>query len=339
MGKEVHLWKVSQDDKLDEIKPASLDLEARLEKWLVRDISVLDPVLLVIGHQVKTDFGDYIDILCLDLAGDLVIVELKRDKTPREVTAQVLDYASWAVDLSNERVRSIADAYLAKVGWLESAFRQRFRVELPETLNGDHRMLVVGSAIDESSERIIKYLSDTHGLNINAALFQYFRFPDGDELLARVFYIEPSEVDANTRSKGLSKRSPNLTLEELETRAADAGIHDLYLYAVSALGPPVLQRHTTRSSIAFDGHFNGSRKTVISLLPSEDDAGRGLHFQLYRDRYAELATLAVEEVENLMPECHKDWAFIVNTGPDWEGFEGFITTREEVDRIATRLSR
>jgi RecB family endonuclease NucS len=67
---------------------ARLDLESRLESWLGRDICVLDRALLVIGRQVETDFGGIIDLLCLDHAGDIVVVELKRDKTPREITAQ-----------------------------------------------------------------------------------------------------------------------------------------------------------------------------------------------------------------------------------------------------------
>jgi hypothetical protein len=46
-------------------------------------------------------------------------------------------------------------------------------------------MLVVGSVIDSSSERIIRYLSGAHGVNINAATFNYFRLGDGKELLAR----------------------------------------------------------------------------------------------------------------------------------------------------------
>jgi len=125
LADEVRLWGVGSDESLREIDRASLVLESRLQEWLARDISMLGPGLLVIGREVKTDFGGFIDILCVDAAGDLVIVELKRDKTPREITAQVLDYASWVVDLSNERVSSIADAYLGDGGF-ESAFRERF---------------------------------------------------------------------------------------------------------------------------------------------------------------------------------------------------------------------
>ena len=97
----------------------------------------------------------------------------------------------------------------------ESAFRTKFGLELPETLNADHRILVVGSEIDASSERIMRYLSDVHGVNINAATFHYFRPQDGSELLARVFALEPSEVELKTRTKGSSKRRPRIDRDEL----------------------------------------------------------------------------------------------------------------------------
>jgi hypothetical protein len=112
MGAEVHLWQVGRDDRLSGISRARLDLESRLQEWLAHDISILDPGLLVIGRLVETDFGGLIDILCVDAEGDLVIVELKRDRTPREITVQALDYASWVTGLSNDRVIAIANEYL-----------------------------------------------------------------------------------------------------------------------------------------------------------------------------------------------------------------------------------
>jgi hypothetical protein len=51
MGDEVHLWRVGPDEQLIEIKGASLDLESRLQEWLVREVSMLDPALLVIGRR------------------------------------------------------------------------------------------------------------------------------------------------------------------------------------------------------------------------------------------------------------------------------------------------
>ena len=183
MPEEVRLWCVGADDELREVQRANLDLENRLQEWLVQDIGMIDPGLLVIGREVPTDFGGFIDILCIDAAGDLVVVELKRGKTPREITAQSIEYAAWVVDLSNDRVAQIADEYL---GAFEQTFRSRFQLDLPEMLNGDHRILIVGSEIDASSERIIEYLSSRQGVNINAATFQYFRNSDGRQQASEI---------------------------------------------------------------------------------------------------------------------------------------------------------
>lgn len=334
MGSEVHLWRIGADDELTEVRQTPLNLEERLQGWIANDVSVLDPDLLVIGREVETDFGGYIDVLCLDVAGDLVVVELKRDKTPREITAQVLDYASWVAALSNERVTAIADRYLPR--GVEGAFRTKYGTDLPESLNGDHRLLIVGSTIDSSSERIIKYLSETHGVSINAATFQYFRLTDGSELLARVFLIEPSEVDLNTRTKGASKRRPNLSHDELNRLAATAGVEDLYQHALAAF-EPLLANHTTRSSMGFAASIDGSNKTIISLLPGESNADEGLRFRLYKNRYAELTKLPASKVDALTPPRREDWSYVANGGPDWEGYEGFIATREEIDRLAEPL--
>jgi hypothetical protein len=128
-------------------------------------------------------------------------------------------------------------------------------------------MVVVGSAIDAASERIIRYLSDTHGTNINAATFQYFKLEEGTELLSRVFFIEPAEVDRNARSRGTSKRRPNLTFDELDVLAEQAGVPELFGHAVSIFGPPRLRKSTTLSSIRFE--------VLLSFIPGDSSTERG----------------------------------------------------------------
>lgn len=46
----------------------------------------------MIGRQVRTTHGGYIDLLALNQDGQLIVIELKRELTPREVVAQALDY-------------------------------------------------------------------------------------------------------------------------------------------------------------------------------------------------------------------------------------------------------
>ena len=104
MTAEIRVWRIQKDDHLHPVKSSKLDMEARLEDWIEEDISILSNDFLVIGRQVATEYGGAIDLLCLDRQGDVVVVELKRDKSPREITAQILDYASWVKDRSREQV-------------------------------------------------------------------------------------------------------------------------------------------------------------------------------------------------------------------------------------------
>ncbi|MDA1062023.1 MAG: hypothetical protein O2895_03830 [Chloroflexi bacterium] len=233
-------------------------------------------------------------------------------------------------------MRVIAKTYLGERDF-ESVFREHFGTNVPETLNGDHRLLIVGSRIDDSSERIIRYLSGTHGVNINAATFQYFREVDGSEFVARVFLLEPEQVLLHSSSKGSSKRKPNLTWAELEAQAEDAGVADLYRHALAGFERH-LQKHTTRSSVSFTGLIDGSRCSVFNLIPGQSDAAHGLCYQLYRDRFARLAGISRDNLGGLLPAVHEDWIYYQTAGPDFEGFEGIITSCAEIDRLAEALS-
>jgi len=192
MTSEIKLWKIQNGNHLTQIEDSKLNLEERLEDWIEEDISMLSDDLLIIGRQIETDFGGKIDLLCIDRVGDLAIVELKRDKTPREITAQTLDYASWVKDLSIDRITDIAKSYLGQKS-LEDVFDQRFDTELPDVLNESHSMLIAATQIDPSSERIINYLSSTYEIDINAVTFQYFK-DDAGEYIARVFLLEPDQT-------------------------------------------------------------------------------------------------------------------------------------------------
>ena len=166
MPTAIRIWKVTTDGSLSSIPNTQINSEEQLETWLEQDITIISTDYMVIGRQVTTDFGGVIDLLCLDSSGDIVVVELKPGKTPREVTAQALDYASWVTDLSHQWITEIANDYLAENKSQETAFQVTFGDELLETLNEGHSMLIVAESMDSSTERIVKYLS-AQGIRIN----------------------------------------------------------------------------------------------------------------------------------------------------------------------------
>jgi hypothetical protein len=202
---EFGLWRI--DGELRRLTPSRLAQEARLEDVVVSNAGLLGLELLVLGHQVPTDFGSRIDVLGIDDEGDLYVVELKRDRTPREVVAQVLDYASWVSRLTYEQVKSLYDDNHANA--FEQAFFERFGIAPPESVNEAHRLVIVASELDTSTERIVGYLAGSHGVPLNAVFFRYYE-DEGHEYLARSWLIEPTEATilADSRSSGRRREEP-----------------------------------------------------------------------------------------------------------------------------------
>ena len=98
-------------------------------------------------------FGGRIDILAIDADGNLTVIELKRDQTPREVVAQLLDYASWVRHLSSEAIAEIFVDYQQRFLDEETpegigvALRQEFNY-VPDELNVAHRLLIFAGELD-----------------------------------------------------------------------------------------------------------------------------------------------------------------------------------------------
>jgi len=214
------LWSVN-NGKLMGLPKQRLDSEDRLETWIANDPSLLGLDVLIIGRQVITSFGKKIDLLAIDADGDLVIIELKRDKTPRDVVAQVLDYASWVKDLSSDAIIEIATVYLKKP--LAEAFKDRFDATLPESINSSHRMMIVASELDDSSERIVQYLASVCNLDINVVFFTCFQ-QNGAEFVGRSWLMDPEEVEerSETRKRGDTKWNEQTFFEALGQRVGPA---------------------------------------------------------------------------------------------------------------------
>ena len=152
---EVGIWRLGDD--LQEVTFGSIDSEAKLEETLAKEISILSPKLMLIGRQIPTAYTKFIDMLAIDIEGNLSVIALKRDQTAREVVAQVLDYASWVENLSYDHIAGI---YADKNGGqeLEKGFTEAFDANTPEKLNQNHELIIVASDLDPSTEPVLGHL-------------------------------------------------------------------------------------------------------------------------------------------------------------------------------------
>jgi hypothetical protein len=203
---EVGIWRIN--DELERINFSSIQTEKKLEEILVENLGILDPGLLLIGSQISTDFEKLIDLLAVDSQGDLVVIELKRNRTPREVVAQLLDYASWVQSLTYDKITFL---YSEKHGGekFEQAFSEQFGIDPPETLNENHRLIVVASELDNSTERIIDYLSSGFGVPINkepaVRVKDFYVQSDGMEKPILEMPLKASKMAENADDEELSE--------------------------------------------------------------------------------------------------------------------------------------
>ena len=338
---QVRLWEITPERTLAEISPRSSGLEQWLEDWLASDISAVDSSLMVIGRQVRTAFGGVIDLLCIEMSGDLVVVELKSGGTPREVTAQALDYASWVKDLEFDEVVNIADRFLGGAGSFGAAFRERFETELPEQLNQGHRALVVADSMDSSTVRIVRYLAGM-GVPINVATVQHFQDASGRELLAQVYLIEPEEVRPKVR--GSSARSMYRTVNQLQALADENGIGEVYRRLRDGVRG-IFSAQAYYQTVGYVRRLEGGgMRTLILVEAVPGDDNGGVKFVAHGTRFEQHMGIGMADLRAMLPEYTVDCnvrGWNASSPEEREsawGLEGLFHTVDEVDRLVSGIA-
>lgn len=196
------IWKID-NNKASEVVEHVVD-EQILQEILCAKIAILNEGWLLIGRNVLTAHNKYIDLLAIDGNGNLIIVELKRDKTPRDVVAQAIDYATWVKGLQSEDILEIYKQYSQKYVKdglsFDEVFKKKFNIDLDEeSINNSHQMIIVASIMDSSTERIVQYLTESN-IPINVLFFKVFKEGDAT-FLSRAWLIQPTEIEENAISR------------------------------------------------------------------------------------------------------------------------------------------
>ena len=190
-----------------------LELEAHLESWLENSPWALIPgeAAMWIGRQTSANVEAgtiFPDLLGVDIEGNLVVVELKRGRAPREVTAQLLEYAAWADGLSDEQIDSICEAYLGRP--FREAFADAFDLsedEEPPPLNRRLRLFVVAGSLPPSVSAVCRFLRTAYGVDIHCIRVSIFQTEDGGETIVSM-ESEVGHEETAAASKTRRQSSP-----------------------------------------------------------------------------------------------------------------------------------
>lgn len=218
------IYSVTPDNKFKEFVETGFQVEHReelLETWLENnpDAIVEDEKLLIIGRQVTTNFGGAIDLLAVDRDGNLVVIELKRDRTPRETVAQALEYASFGAQLSYEQLERVFSVYVdEEAANLAQYHREYYDLAADEALvfNKDQRIVIVGQTITPEIRQTASFLG-SKGLRVTCLEFTLFKADDGLRLLSTgVVVLGETESTRTVASAQLPRVSQSQFLAGLD---------------------------------------------------------------------------------------------------------------------------
>lgn len=140
------------------------------------------------------------------MTGALILIELKRNRSPRDVVAQAIDYATF---VQKQKAEDIAEIYsrFAPGRDLATDFQARFGQPLDEEeLNASHQIVIVAASIDESTARIVSYLND-RDIAINVLCFQVFANGE-DRFLSRAWLVDPAQTQVNAAVPSSKEKEP-----------------------------------------------------------------------------------------------------------------------------------
>jgi translation initiation factor 2 beta subunit (eIF-2beta)/eIF-5 len=182
-----------------------------------------DGNILIIGRQVTTNLNSFIDILGIDEVGNTVAIELKRDKTPRDTIAQLLEYASFVENLDYAQLNEIYQNYSGEESSLEDYHQQYYSNELDEkvSFNKSTKLVVVAQKISKEIRQTALFLRKK-GLDIYCVEFKYFQTKSGEKIITSDFVVGEDEfIRQKVQSASLPKTDEDKFLQSLD----ENGLH------------------------------------------------------------------------------------------------------------------
>lgn len=189
--------------------------EEVLESWIESNPSLVleDERVLIIGRQVPTNLGGAIDLLGLDRQGNVVVVELKRDRTPRDVIAQALEYASYAAQLDAKHLEAILRSYKdGESVSLAPHHRSHFKLAADEAVafNKDQHIVIIGQRVTNHIRQTASYLN-SKGIGVTCVEFTYFEGAGDNHLMS-----QQSVVSKQTRKSTSSITNKRKFIDSLD---------------------------------------------------------------------------------------------------------------------------
>lgn len=151
--------------KLKPIRFKDLELKEKfdIEVWVRKNPEILGENLLIISEQTLLPSGRQPDLLALDKNGNLVIIELKKDDSGKDIYWQAITYAANFSEFSYHDIINMYEKYLESLGIADPNPKDKieeFIEEDIEKINQKQRLILVSREFHPDVLRAVLWLRD-----------------------------------------------------------------------------------------------------------------------------------------------------------------------------------
>lgn len=290
--------------------------EAILEGWMeLNPGNILeDGSILIIGRQVCTNLGGFIDLLALDRDGNVVVIELKRNKTPRDTIAQSLEYASFAELLDTDQLEELLISYLNDESLsLAEYHREYFNLALDEAVafNKDQRIVVVGQRISPEIRQTATFLRD-RGIRVTCVEFTFFQAQGGPRLLSQEIVVGNESVKP---IKVTSSSLPVVTKDAFLSSLDDNGkpVFSKLLELAVEKSMPI---HWGTKGFSLNANVDGTHIAICFVYPPDSVYKQTIRTTLYARGGVERKSAVPEEIIDMLRVQAVDTGLFVPAGQE-----------------------
>lgn len=181
-----------------------------IEEWVENVPEILGENLLVIQKEFSgfDDTNERLDLLSIDENGNLVVIELKRDDSGRDVNWQAIKYAAYCSTLTNEDIFEIYSQYISKKNSSECTKADAANyistfldVEVDDlNLNLKQRMILVSKEYRKEVLATVMWLLDNN-VDVKCVKIQPYKNQKTDDLFIVPTVILPTPDTEDYRIK------------------------------------------------------------------------------------------------------------------------------------------
>lgn len=159
-----------------------------IQEWIEKNPEIIEENLLIIGKEVILPSDIRLDLLAIDKKSNLVILELKRDTSGKNVDWQAIKYASYCSSFSNTDIfRQFAEYLGTNEDEAKTKIEEFIDAENFENLNEGQRIILVSKEFHSDVVSSVLWLRD-YGIDVSCVKLTPYSDRNGN------LFIVPNKI-------------------------------------------------------------------------------------------------------------------------------------------------